>query len=358
MFCPYCGTKVRNKRFCHVCGASSTGALRGEIVSPKNQWVAFALCVFLGYFGVHRFYVGKNITGIFYFFSGGGFLIGWLLDIYFIAIGTFKDRANLPLKKESTQPPPGYIQSFDNSVKQMVAPIADKAQQIKRVFVPDKATEPIPRHNIPVRPTPAPPASPAPTPPPAPPAPPPQKPTLKPDIGTPIGRCAQAVLDYLQNNDSTPFFRDKLHAIATKLVSFSKRSGAAREVIIERFGSSGLTYNKFTAPIAALEEHSIRTVDSLVSKMKLFDEEDCKRRAQELLAADKYKEMQEYIALESNYKDSVEKTLSTLEDALLKLEKLIYEMSKLGDVGLDQATHVLDGIEELIRDTPHYGRAI
>jgi len=177
---------------------------------------------------------------------------------------------------------------------------------------------------------------------------------VKPDLRTPMGRCAQTVLDYLRDNESTPFFREKLNAVAAKLVLFAKRSGAAREVIIERFGASGLTYNKFTAPVAALEEHSIGMTDGLVSKMKLFDEEDCKRRMQELLAANKYEEMQEYIAFEKSYQESAEQTISVLDDALFKLEKLIYEISKLDEAGLDQAADVLEGIDELIRDTPHY----
>jgi|GEM_PF-420279 len=355
MFCPHCGTEIGNKRFCYNCGASPT-TMRGEIVSPKSQWAALALCVFFGFFGVHRFYVGKTGTGVLYFFSGGGFFVGWFMDIYHIAIGTFKDKKKRPLKSGGFQPPrayipqpphqtppPIYIPNVAESVKQIVAPVLGMVEQIKRAFVPGAATEPIPWDNTP-------PAQPAP-----PPSSPPEEPTVKPDLRTPMGRCAQAVLDYLRNNESTPFFREKLHAVAAKLVLFAKRSGAARAIIVERFGDSGLTYSKFTAPVAALEEHSIGMTDGLVAKMKLFDEEDCKRRMQELLAANKYEEMQEYIAFETSYQESAEQTLSVLDDALIKLEKLIFEISKLDEAGMDQAAHVLEGIDELIRDTPFYG---
>jgi hypothetical protein len=33
-------------------------------VSPKSKTVTLLLCIFLGYFGVHRFYVGKKGTGL------------------------------------------------------------------------------------------------------------------------------------------------------------------------------------------------------------------------------------------------------------------------------------------------------
>ena len=49
--------------------------------TPKNKWVAFLLCFFLGGFGAHKFYEGKIGMGILYLFTGGLFFIGWLIDL-------------------------------------------------------------------------------------------------------------------------------------------------------------------------------------------------------------------------------------------------------------------------------------
>lgn len=46
----------------------------------KNKWTAFLLCLFIGYFGAHKFYEGKIGMGILYIFTGGLFGIGWLVD--------------------------------------------------------------------------------------------------------------------------------------------------------------------------------------------------------------------------------------------------------------------------------------
>lgn len=51
----------------------------------KNKWVAFFLCLFLGYFGAHKFYEGKVGMGILYLFTFGLFGIGWVVDIFIIA---------------------------------------------------------------------------------------------------------------------------------------------------------------------------------------------------------------------------------------------------------------------------------
>lgn len=68
-------------------------------VSKKNKVVALLLCIFLGWLGVHRFYVGKIGTGILYLFTGGLFGIGWIIDIIVIAVGSFKDKFDLPLRQ-------------------------------------------------------------------------------------------------------------------------------------------------------------------------------------------------------------------------------------------------------------------
>ena len=47
-----------------------------------NYNITWILLTFLGIFGVHRFYMGKLLTGILYFFTGGFFLIGYLYDYW------------------------------------------------------------------------------------------------------------------------------------------------------------------------------------------------------------------------------------------------------------------------------------
>lgn len=46
----------------------------------KNKWVAFILCLLLGYIGAHKFYEGRVGLGILYLFTFGLFGIGWFID--------------------------------------------------------------------------------------------------------------------------------------------------------------------------------------------------------------------------------------------------------------------------------------
>ena len=78
----------------------------GEITPPpaeqsgRSYILTLLLSIFLGYFGIHRFYNGRIITGIIWFFSGGLGGLGWIADIIIILIGKFKDSDGKPVKRK------------------------------------------------------------------------------------------------------------------------------------------------------------------------------------------------------------------------------------------------------------------
>lgn len=102
-FCKHCGAKIPEAAvICTQCGCQVEDMKRNEQpsivinnantntntnvnaamfgVRAKNKWVAFLLCFFLGYLGVHKFYEGKVGMGILYLFTAGLFGIGWFID--------------------------------------------------------------------------------------------------------------------------------------------------------------------------------------------------------------------------------------------------------------------------------------
>lgn len=103
MYCPKCGKMIGEESvFCQYCGVQLGAAgpqvvnvvnnvYQRDLISEKNKWVAFVLCLILGVIGIHRFYVGKIGTGVLWLFTGGMFGIGWLVDLIMIVTDNFRD---------------------------------------------------------------------------------------------------------------------------------------------------------------------------------------------------------------------------------------------------------------------------
>lgn len=117
-FCKFCGEKIPyDSVVCVKCGrqvenigsskegitinngatssSSASAAATTQVVTPSidkktqkeiNKTVALILCIFLGYFGAHKFYEGKTGMGILYLFTVGLCGIGWVIDIIIIAM--------------------------------------------------------------------------------------------------------------------------------------------------------------------------------------------------------------------------------------------------------------------------------
>ena len=66
--------------------------------SDKSKKTAIWLCIFLGIFGAHHFYVGRIGRGILYICTAGLFLFGWFVDLISIANGSFRDNVGAPLR--------------------------------------------------------------------------------------------------------------------------------------------------------------------------------------------------------------------------------------------------------------------
>ena len=117
-YCRECGAPVDNNvSFCPFCGAKQftgsslsgkvnqqpqqlqptqlvqpTQTIQREIIyvpqnisrendpEAKNKWIAFLLCLILGFMGAHKFYEGKIGKGILYLLTFGLFGIGWFID--------------------------------------------------------------------------------------------------------------------------------------------------------------------------------------------------------------------------------------------------------------------------------------
>jgi len=112
-FCMTCGTRPqKGSKYCMVCGKETrpeaeicvtcgTRLGRAGCAEGKSWFVALILSIFVGWFGVDRFYLGKIGTGILKLLTFGLMGIWWLIDIILIATDNMTDSEGRPLVKNT-----------------------------------------------------------------------------------------------------------------------------------------------------------------------------------------------------------------------------------------------------------------
>lgn len=106
MFCRNCGKEINGSaKFCQECGSDTGYGSSSKILStqstgcsPKSRTVAALLAFFLGWLGIHRFYVEKIGTGILQILLTCCFGLGviWaFIDLIVILCGNFTDKSGL-----------------------------------------------------------------------------------------------------------------------------------------------------------------------------------------------------------------------------------------------------------------------
>lgn len=100
MFCSKCGKEINDEAVvCVHCGCAIKNNSTQNITLSKNWLVTLLLCIFLGEFGIHRFYTGHITIGVIQLLTAGGCGIWWLIDFILIVCGAFKTSDGSPLER-------------------------------------------------------------------------------------------------------------------------------------------------------------------------------------------------------------------------------------------------------------------
>ena len=179
---------------------------------------------------------------------------------------------------------------------------------------------------------------------------------------TTLEECTVSVKIYLDNNVKT--YAHSLQQVLDQISRFKRKKTTIQSTLLDRFSETEMSFSKFAGAVLQIEDIMIQNIKSLLIRINAFDEEEyeqlLKQEEQNRLLArtgDKSNALRESrLEIYRQYMDFVERAVENNEEMLIRLDRLILEISKLNSLNPDEIANMdaMQEIDRLIRDTEFY----
>jgi len=181
----------------------------------------------------------------------------------------------------------------------------------------------------------------------------------EPEKAIPIGAKStkEDYVEALNEHRGLETFERNIDLLLDQIERLQKKNKTIRDILLQIFNASEISYQKFDAVIAEVENIFFKNIRSIINKLNAFDEEDYnfikkQRNAgafSEDIMEEKFKVYNEYIRF-------VKEATEDNEQILLKLDKLLLEISGLNCIEsgeLEQMAGMIE-IDNLIKQAKYY----
>lgn len=164
-------------------------------------------------------------------------------------------------------------------------------------------------------------------------------------------------IEELNNHRGLKTFEETVDLLLDQIERLQKKNKIIRDILLQIFSASEISYMKFDSVIAEVEKIFFMNIRSILNKLNAFDEEDYK------FIMEKYKTgafsqqfIEEKLKVYDEYMTFVEAATEDNEQILLKLDKLLLEISGLNCIESDQLEKLsgMVEIDNLIKATINY----
>ena len=170
-------------------------------------------------------------------------------------------------------------------------------------------------------------------------------------------RTLEDYIEALNNHRGLKTFEENIDLLLDQIERLQKKNKTIRDILLQIFSDSEISYKKFDAVIAEVEKIFFMNIRSILNKLNAFDEEDYNfiRKKYEA-GAFSQQVMEEKFKVYNEYITFVKAATEDNEQILLKLDKLLLEISDLNSVEsgqLEQMAGMIE-IDNLIKQAKYY----
>ena len=165
-------------------------------------------------------------------------------------------------------------------------------------------------------------------------------------------------------NDCTPVFQEVLHKgdvfddnilkNIEQIKRFKRKHGTIDDILLQKFSVDEMSFQKFSSVLHDVGDVIYANMRSILNKIAAFDIEEYEAMQKKGLHADEFSE--EKMAIYNEYIDFVNAATKTNEDILLKMDRMLLEISRynsLEDGDVKKLPAIIE-MDELIKNANLY----
>ncbi len=170
-------------------------------------------------------------------------------------------------------------------------------------------------------------------------------------------RTVDDYIEALNNYRGLKTFQKTIDLILDQISRLQKKNKTIRNILLQIFCASEISYKKFDAVIADVEEIFFMNIRSILNRLNAFDEEDynfIRERYEDGAFSQQF--MEEKFRVYDEYIAFVKSAAEDNEQILLKLDRLLLEISGLNCIEsgqLEQMAGMIE-IDNLIKQAKYY----
>lgn len=164
-------------------------------------------------------------------------------------------------------------------------------------------------------------------------------------------------INALKQNDHKETFYKDINVLLEQIHRIEKKKATIKDLLLQKFSSTEMSFSKFQVVIQDIEKVFYLNIKSVINKLNIFDQEEYNRLSEDNAHGKFSREfIQAKMSIYEEYiyfiKDSVEDN----EQILLKLDKLLLELSKFNSLedGELENMAAMKEIDELISKAKFY----
>lgn len=169
-------------------------------------------------------------------------------------------------------------------------------------------------------------------------------------------KTVEDCIDALNQNYDKRIFEKDISTILEQIEMFQKKRETIKEVLLQKFDITEMSYSKFDGVISDIENVFYINIRSIINKLNAFDEKDFNRIKKDGEKKFSREFVNTKMRIYGEYVSFVKNAMEDNEQIILKLDKLLLELSKFNSLedGKIEDMSAMKEIDELINKIKLY----